>query len=153
MVPSPSDVLLLSHWCVLYARVGPKVSNIGMGSKIGPHRFHWKSRKSVKPIKNRSKFEFQNQEQQKLAITVNRSVIPIYWSVGKPVDQLWTKKLPKYLFFDFFHEVLASPCCSITSLYTSTIVACKVRTRILPMLSNLVGTLVFHHLYHCKWQL
>jgi hypothetical protein len=48
MVPSPSDVLLLSYWCVLYARVGPKVSNIGMGSKIGPHRFHRKSRKSVK---------------------------------------------------------------------------------------------------------
>jgi hypothetical protein len=111
MVPSPSDVLLLSHWCVLYARVGPKVSNIGMGSKIGPHRFHRKSRKSVKPVKNRSKFEFQNQEQQKLAITVNRSIIPIYWSV---VDQLWTKKLPKYLFFDFFmrfllHRVAPSP--------------------------------------------
>jgi hypothetical protein len=45
-----------------------------MGSKTGPHRFHRKSQKSVKPVENRSKFEFQIQQVQK----------PI--STGKPIE-------------------------------------------------------------------
>jgi hypothetical protein len=57
----PFEVLSSLEPCLM-----SKVSKIDMGSKTGLHRFHQKLQKSVKPVKNRSKFEIFFQKSNKI---------------------------------------------------------------------------------------
>jgi hypothetical protein len=80
-----------------------KDCNIGMGFKTGSHRFHRKSQKSVKPIKNQFEFKLQTFEQLqsvstgKLVGIIDKLVQIQFFEKKILKNQENTKKLEKFL--------------------------------------------------------